>query len=564
MPRWFSLSRLGWSVVAVMAIAATAAADPVARHFTYQGPTVFTRPSQAAAISPYLFFNRCVGNCTIHGGMIDDARSNDSSIPCPAPQCSGGGCTCPGGSSGTWTVHEFQNQFGDIGGNGHCYGDTGATACTMDSQCSGTCTGAGSTCAGGTHAGATCTTDMDCKDICDTADYEWSQIMQCLKEVYSPYNVMVTDQVPGGGLSFTEDFIAGSPADIGYGAAGVGGIAPGTCDAKDNVVSFSFSNVSFWGTGQTRIWNICATAGQESAHAFGLEHEYDFISAYQSTDMGSTCMDPMTYRTDCGGEHFFRNAPAHCGEFAERPCNCGSVQNSHLKILNVFGAGTSIVPAPTASIIFPATNTMVTGNFVIDGLAYSKRGIDHVELWLNGYPWATVAGGAFGQNGQPQSTYTLTAPGNVPNSVIDVVIKAYDDLGAVTASDPITVTKGGPCTSAMGCLTGQKCTNGRCAWDPPSGMLGDACSYDQFCVSGMCSPTTSDQKCTQECTPGVSDGCPMGYDCIEVNTTTGFCYPSSGGGGGGCCQTSSSGAGWIPGGLAALVLGLVIRRRRRS
>jgi hypothetical protein len=555
MLRWFTLIFLG--------IAATASADPVPEShlFTFSGPRAEVAPPPQSQISPYIYFNRCIGGCIVHGGTTDDARVNASSIPCPAPQCSGGSCQCPSGSSGTWTIHEFQNQYGQTSTQGGtCFGD-GLTHCTTNATCSGTCTGAGSTCAGGAKHGQSCTGDPDCQDICDTADYEWSQLMQCLKDVYSPFAVTLGDTPPANGLSYTEDFIAGAPADIGYGAGGVGGIAPGGCDAKDNVVSFSFSNVTFWGTGQNRIWQLCATAAQETAHAFGLEHEYSFITAYPANNH-SACMDPMTYRTDCGGEKFFRNAPSNCGEFATRPCNCGGAQNSHQKILNVFGPGTSIIPAPTVSITFPATGATVTGAFVVAVHAGSRRGVDKVELWLNGYKWADAGGAVFDGTGQPDpSTYSLQAPQDVPNSVIDIVVKAYDDLGLETDSNMITVTKGAPCTAADSCATGQKCDNGRCLWDPPSGQIGDECTYPQFCVSGMCSPSGMKQICTQDCTPGVSDSCPNNFECVATSNADGYCYTKSDGGG--CCQTGSSGGGIVASAMSALVLGLVLLRRRR-
>jgi hypothetical protein len=555
-------------LAAIVLAAASASANPppvMPRTHTLVGRGAKPDTAPMSAISPYLVFNRCIGGCTIQGGSVNDARSNSSTLPCTNPTCTVGSCDCPGGSSGTWHLHEFETEYGDIGTNGHCYGDGGTTACTNSSQCSGTCTGSGgTTCVGGTHNGGSCSTAADCMDTCATADYEWNAIMQCLKDVYSPFNVTVSDTAPGGGVSFTEDFIAGTPADIGYGTTSTGGIAPGGCTAQDNVVSFSFSNIN-WGTGQDRIWTLCAVAGQETAHAFGLEHEYSFATPlFQSQD--STCMDPMTYRTDCGGEKFFRNAPSNCGEYMVRPCFCGGLQNSYQKILDVFGQGTSTIPAPTASILLPAANAMVQGQFIVDASTGSRRGVTRVELWLNGYRWVETIGAQFGGNGQPNpSTYQLAAPANVPNSVIDVQIKSFDDVGLEGDSPVVTVTKGSPCQDATPCLTGQMCANGRCFWNPPTGMLGDPCTYDQFCVSGMCSPTTTNQVCSQTCTVGVQDACPSGYDCVMLSGVNGFCYPSSGsgGGGGGCCETGSSGSGWASGGMAMLVLGLVAKRRRR-
>ena len=573
-----SLSWVGLAVAGFVALAATAATAfanpppvmPRAYTFVPEHPAA-TAAAPAGSTSPYIFINRCVGGCSVKGGTVDDARTLQSTLPCPSPQCQVGFCSCPGGSNGTWTVREFENQFGQNSsgtgstpGTGTCYGD-GTTQCTADAQCSGTCPAGGGSCSGGTHAGTTCTSDADCADTCDTADYEWNQVMQCIKDVYSPFNVMVSDVPPAGASSYTEDILAGQPADIGYGGgAGVGGIAPGGCDARNNILSFSFSNIN-WGSGQDRIWTLCGVAAQETAHAFGLEHEYQVLDAY-TANMGSTCNDPMTYRTDCGGEKFFRDAPAYCGEFMQRDCVCGGTQNSYQKILDVFGPGQSIVPPPTSQILLPAANAMVSNGFNVAAQAGSRRGVTKVELWLNGYKWGEAPGAAFGANGQPNpAVYQIKAPNNVPDGVIDVVVKAYDDLGAETDSQTVTVTKGAPCTDASMCATGQKCAMGKCFWDTPSGQLGDPCTYDQFCTTGLCSPTTSDQVCSQPCTVGISDSCPAKFDCLMQNGIQGFCYPHDTGGGGGCCNAGGSPRGiWLTAGLAAMVLGLVMRRRRRG
>jgi hypothetical protein len=392
------------------------------------------------------------------------------------------------------------------------------------------------------------------------ADADWAKVVQCMKEVYSPFNITVTDTVPAGGVSYTEAIIAGNPGEIQLNQ-GILGIAPlaGDCSPQDNVISFSFAN-HHGGTGQPRIWDICWTASQESAHAFGLDHEVQF------SDGTSACNDPMTYNIvkPCGGERFFRNKPASCGEDAIRPCRCGGSQNSHSKILAVFGAGQSIVPAPTSAILIPSDGSAVTKGFTIQASAGSARGVAKVELWLNGYNWATAQGAAFDTGGQPNpSTYALTAPNNVPDGVIDVVAKAYDDLGLETDSAKITVMKGAPCTSAASCLDGQKCDAGKCFWDPPAGVLGDACTYPQFCVSTQCDGPDGAKICTQDCVVGASDSCPPGYDCIATSQTGGICYTQ--GTSTGCCSVDheSSHAVWVHLGLGGLVIGLLLRRRRR-
>jgi MYXO-CTERM domain-containing protein len=393
---------------------------------------------------------------------------------------------------------------------------------------------------------------------------EWDAIVKCVQEVYSPYDITVTDQRPLG--AFNENIVAGSPGDIGTdpGAGGIADYSP-DCSPLLGAVSFTFAQAAADTFAQednnNRVWGVCWIIAQESAHAYGLpDHEYEFVDYNEST-----CSDPMTYRVDCGGEKFFRNKPAQCGEYANRACNCGGVQNSVAKLTKALGAGTSIIPAPTSMILGPAAGPVAAG-FTVQVAAGSRRGVDHVELWLNGHNWATTPGAAFGNNGQPNpSSYSLTAPSNVPDGVIDVVAKAYDDLDIETDSATVTVMKGAACASAASCLTGQKCDAGKCYWDPPTGQLGDACTYNEFCATGMCQDSDIGQYCTQACVVNSDGACPLMYDCIATSDTQGVCLPQ-GKGSSGCCSVGpeSPRALYAHVGLGLFVFGLVIRRRRKG
>jgi MYXO-CTERM domain-containing protein len=559
MPRWFSPSS---AFVLVAALAGVTAAEPTS---TTNLPTVsmetgrriavvtpvekFTPP--VSQISPYLYLNRCVGNCTVVGTTgTNDARSQMSTIPDPV---------------GPHSIGEFANSFGQTqtGGGGTCLmpdGTPSSTTCTNDAACASLGTGS----------------------VCDTADYEWAQVVKCMKEVYSPYAITVQDTVPAGGVSYTEAIIAGQPGDIGQ-PTGVLGIAPlaGDCSAQDNVISFSFANHH---PAQARVLNICWTAAQETAHAFGLDHEFSFPSGdvggppLPAGGMGSAgdglsaCNDPMTYSTLCGGEKFFRNEAAKCGEYMARDCRCGGTQNSHQKMINVFGPATSLIPAPTVSVALPADGATVAPNWNTAVNAGSQRGVARVELWLNGYDWSSQIGVQFSNDGQPDpAAYSLVAPNGVPDGAIRIVAKAYDDLGLETDSSPVQVMKGAACTADSACATGQHCNTGAdtgtvptggCYWDTPAGMLGDKCTYNQFCTSGICQGNAGDEICTQNCIVGVQDSCPSSYDCVMTSGANGLCFPSSGGGG--CCNASGNGAALAHGGLALIVLGLVFRRRRRA
>jgi hypothetical protein len=386
----------------------------------------------------------------------------------------------------------------------------------------------------------------------DAATPEWAQIVQCMKEVYSPYNVTVTDVKPASGASFHEAVIAGSPAEMGL-DSNILGVAPlaNDCSAIDNVMSFTFANRH---GAADRVLNICWTAAQESAHAFGLDHEYSF------PDNRSACNDPMTYRDDCGGEKFFRNDFANCGETASRACRCGALQNSHLKVLGVFGAGTPITGKPTITMVSPAAGEMLGRGVTVQ--AGAKRGVARVELYFNNYKWTEVAGAAFGKSGQADpSSYTLLVPAALPDSVVDVKAIAYDDLEIATESAVVTVTKGAPCATAATCATGQKCEAGKCFWDPPAGEIGDDCAFQQFCKSGLCTGTAQQQICTQACTPGAADSCPSGLDCVASSANAGVCFFQDSGG---CCSVDhGGGAWWVHAGISALVLGLMLRRRQR-
>jgi len=448
-----------------------------------------------AQVSPTIYLNRCTGGCIVRAGN-NDARTNTSTIP----------TTSPAHPSSDFTVGEFKNS----------------------AQLAGT-----------------------------AADAEWGQLLQCMQEVYSPYNVTVTDVRPTTGVNYHQAVIAGKPEEVGL-SHDILGVAPlaGDCSAIDNVMSFTFANQHL---ADSYIFNVCWTAAQESAHAYGLDHEYSFTIG-NAANNHSACNDPMTYRNDCGGQKFFRNEIANCGETNSRACKCGATQNSHLKILGVFGAGTPVTGNPSV-----AVTSLVAGGALGNSVAIqagAKRGVSRVELYFNGFKWADQAGVAFGVTGQPNpGGYGVRVPDALPNSIVDVKAIAYDDLGSSAESAVVTVTKGAPCDTAASCAKGQKCEAGKCFWDPPKGEIGADCSYPQFCKSGICTGTSDQQICTQDCLPGVADSCPAGFQCLMSSANAGVCFFLDSGG---CCSVDGGrSTWWVHIALATLVLGLVLRRRRR-
>jgi hypothetical protein len=163
--------------------------------------------------------------------------------------------------------------------------------------------------------------------------------------------------------------------------------------------------------------------------------------------------------------------------------------------------------------------------------------------------------------GQPETSYPLTFPADVPDGITDIVVKAYDDIESETVSSPVTVTKGAPCATADTCAKGQKCEAGKCFWDPPAGEVGDPCTYAQFCKSGTCLETTDGgQYCSQTCVVGVGDSCPTGFVCDGDQNTSGYCVTDTPADSG-CCGVGARGKTSAL--VSLLVVGLVLRRRRR-
>jgi hypothetical protein len=446
-----------------------------------------------AMVSPIIFVNRCKGGCVMKASTVNNAATQESTIP-----------QFPAGTM--VNVPEFP------------YDDTA-----------------------------------------------WAFVMKCVKEVYSPFNVQITDVDPGPTVVHHEIVVAGT-ADVFNLPSGFLGISPVSVDHSpvNNNISYAFAgsyandlNIN------TRygLYDLCATIGQETAHSWGLDHEY-------------SCTDPMTYLPPCGGQRFFRNKDIMCGTASPGECNCdgkctttGGTQNSHDRILAVFGPGQSIVPGPTASVLSPANGDTVQNGFVTVVNSTAQRGTFKLTMSINGWQWVeddiSLNPGTGTQAPIYATTFQLPLPAGVPDGVMDLEIKACDDLDQC-ASNKLTVTKGMPCADASKCATGQKCDAGKCYWDPPSKQLGDTCDYTQQCVSGLCLGTSGGKVCSQSCFVGQPGACPAGFTCTLDQNANGYCLASTSAPQG-CCSAADTGIGSVAaqGGFAGLVLALVLRRRRR-
>jgi hypothetical protein len=276
-------------------------------------------------------------------------------------------------------------------------------------------------------------------------DDVFNATIECLRDVYSPYDVQIVTEDPGDELHH-EAILAGDPEEVERDPL-TGGIAPASCEPLNNVISFSFANgVGENLSGQTLIETLCWTVAQESAHSFGLpNHVYD-------------CEDPMTYLPGPCGRKYFRDKNIKCGRFeGVEPCPmCGvDSQNSHEKLLETFGPGIPVAP-PEVTVQFPVAGSAVDDNFSIFFTAIDPRLIERADIYINRTKVAELPGKDFGD---ADEAYASEAPDH-PDGYIEVEIRAYNDL-AVEGTATVTVLKGEPC-SGDSCGAGYECTDGHC------------------------------------------------------------------------------------------------------
>ncbi len=332
-------------------------------------------------------------------------------------------------------------------------------------------------------------------------DETWDEMVRCVKLVYEPFDIQITDVDPGSASHF-EAIVAGTDDEAGFSADGV---APAVCGIANNAITFNFANQ------MNSVDRMCWTVAQETAHAFGLDHEY-------------LCSDPMTYRNDCSGTKFFQDVDAPCGEGGPRSCSCTgfSTQNSFRRIRDHFGTG-ALTP-PTVEMRRPAAGATVRPLFPIEVAAEDNIAVKTVEFVVNG----TVV------NTLTSPPYVINAPEGLTGT-INVQVRATDNLGTPSAPVSVEVVMGDPLSE-----------------------FGATCEFNEDCITRMCAQADGKGTCTQSCElTAETDTCPSGTGCLDVGGN-GICWETSGSESGGCQTGGTSGA--LSGLFLVLLLG-VFRKR---
>ncbi|HEY5926010.1 MAG TPA: hypothetical protein VIV11_30195, partial [Kofleriaceae bacterium] len=311
-------------------------------------------------------------------------------------------------------------------------------------------------------------------------DPAWTNLVQCVRDLYAPFDIQVTDVDPGQANHF-EVMMGGFGADIGM--DGAGGVAPfEPCDGQlvDNVISFVFaaeiSNQDF----------LCWAAAQESAHVFGLDH---LLNA----------KDPMTYLTPPIKKEGFQNENTKCGEDTPRECWCGgTTQNSFQYLMDTFGPS-NLEPA-TMAITEPADGAWLKPGFNVRFAVMSQLSVMSASLKIDGTATQSIT------QGDPQ---VFSTSAMLPGGAHTIGVVAKDSANRETSSQ-ITVNVVDRCDAATTCKSDFHCLGGYCL--PGSGVpggLGATCTGNGDCITDQCGSDGTNSLCTGACDAGLT--CPSGF-----------------------------------------------------
>lgn len=362
-------------------------------------------------------------------------------------------------------------------------------------------------------------------------DDTWKKLLSCVRDTFAPFNLTITDEDPGPMVPHYEHIVGGRPDQLRDDISNAGGVAPAVCDDLPNAMTFTFD---VYGNDPL---TLCWTAAQEIAHGFGLEHEVE-------------AKDPMSYLAGPLPKRF-QAVTVPCGEGPPRACSCtstnpGGMQNSYMRILNLFGPG--VPTPPMIAVRAPTAGKTVQPGFVVRVNATDDVAVDRVELIIDGTKIAEVF----------EEPFTIKAPDVVEPGPHMMEVRAVDVQGT-PGSAMQNIVMGPPCTAASGCEGDDVCVDGVCLPGPDvAGGLGYECQRDTECLSRRCIKASGESigYCVESCELANKGSCPSGFECMD-NGGAGVCFPTESGG---CCDTGATPTGPLM--LTFGVLVLVLRRRR--
>jgi hypothetical protein len=151
----------------------------------------------------------------------------------------------------------------------------------------------------------------------------WQGIVDCVRQKFAPFNVKVVSQRPVKG-GYIMVLFGGKSSMLGRKGSRnkihATGLAPFNSAPIPNAVAMVFTDAL-----RNRVRESCEVAGQEIAHAYGLDHALN-------------CRDLMTYLRRCSKTRAFVDRDVPCGEYKARECANGKpTQNSFALVAGAVG-----------------------------------------------------------------------------------------------------------------------------------------------------------------------------------------------------------------------------------
>ena len=352
------------------------------------------------------------------------------------------------------------------------------------------------------------------------ASFDWPYIVACVKQQYTPYNVIVTESEPTSG-SYIEAVVGGNGASTGWSASsGILGVASADnfCGVTERGIAFSFST-NHVGIARSND-ELCATIAHEVGHLLSLEHEV-------------TAADTMSYVPFASAaSKSFTSANGNCGTVPSQPsqCSCqtsgsGQVTNSSMRLGQYLGLRPTESVPPTLRVTSPGDGKTVPPTFVVTADATDDTAMDQVAV--------LVDDAMMGASTTPEGTSYAIAVTSVPEGAHTLAVRAVDLAGNVTEQTlAITVAR------------------------TPT---GETCSSNDQCKGNICALSDDGNFCSQTC-DSAGNTCPDDFACEAVGASQ-ICVASSSGG---CSATNGDGALVVVAGVALVMAASRRRRRPRS
>ena len=257
----------------------------------------------------------------------------------------------------------------------------------------------------------------------------WSQTVTCLREMFAPFDVSITETDPGE-LPHIEAVFGGSPALLGM-PGSFAGVSPfsSSCKIIESSMVFTFTDVI-----PQNAQVVCEVMAQEIAHSYGLDHEL-------------LASDPMSYLS-FNGKRSFQNVMAECGETSARPCGvtgaqaCRTMQNSYALLMERIGAaGTGDIDPPSVAITSPADGAKVAPGFSVTANISDDVHVKLAILSIDGEDVASLTAGP----------WTFTAPADLAPGMHVVELRATDGAHETTQTIEIDVPGAEDDAAAVGC-----------------------------------------------------------------------------------------------------------------